>query len=148
MNNPIVRLTAVDEYQVLLNCLQLFNNSSIRSISSRVQNLDIYAQKLLTQAENYCARLQNNIVGFISLYANQRHTAYISIIAVKKGNKRLGIGSMLINKAIEIATEKGMKQIKLEVDNQNVSAIAFYKMHGFVNSEPAGPSSNYFVKEL
>ncbi|QMV44635.1 GNAT family N-acetyltransferase [Cohnella cholangitidis] len=57
----------------------------------------------------------------------------IERIYVRKKYQNNGLGKYLINKAIEIATEKGKKKIWLGVWEKNANAIAFYKKYGFVH---------------
>ena len=52
-------------------------------------------------------------------------------IAVFEDYQRLGIGSMLLETAIKMASISGAEQFSLEVEADNTKAIAFYEKHQF-----------------
>ena len=62
-------------------------------------------------------------------------------IAVMDEYRRLGVGSMLLKAAIDIAKSKNAEQFSLEVEADNESAIAFYKKHHF---DIAGRRKNFY----
>lgn len=54
-------------------------------------------------------------------------------IAVLEPYRRLGIGSMLLNKMIENLENMGnVRKLKLHVWTTNTTAVKFYEKHGFV----------------
>lgn len=61
------------------------------------------------------------------------YTVYLMTIAVLEPYRRLGIGSMLLNKMIENLEKLGnVRKLKLHVWTINENAIQFYKKNGFV----------------
>ncbi len=59
---------------------------------------------------------------------------HITNIVVKKDLRNKGIGSMLLNKLIELCKkEKNINSITLEVNTQNIPAIKLYEKYGFKN---------------
>jgi ribosomal protein S18 acetylase RimI-like enzyme len=56
---------------------------------------------------------------------------YIQHIVVAPNFRRRGIGSLLLNKAIEIAQRKGVERLELDVWSFNGDAKRFYERHGF-----------------
>ncbi len=56
-------------------------------------------------------------------------------IAVAEKYVGLGLGVMMMNQLISYGKQQGVKQIKLSVDNDNLSAISLYKKLGFVPLE-------------
>lgn len=54
--------------------------------------------------------------------------------------KRMGIGTKLFQMAVEWATSKNIKQMKIECQNTNVPAVKFYYRHGAV----LGAFNEYF----
>ena len=56
---------------------------------------------------------------------------YIMSISVLKPYRRYGIGTQLLNKAIEDCKKDGINKIYLHVLQSNGSAIEFYKKAGF-----------------
>lgn len=68
-------------------------------------------------------------------YAGMWHVineGHITNVAVSPEYRRQGIGESLINKLIEIAKEKEMIGITLEVRTSNEIAKNLYKKHGFL----------------
>jgi len=57
--------------------------------------------------------------------------AYITLIATLQSYEGRGYGSLLLNKACEIAKSNGMYSIELETENSNIHAIKFYQKNGF-----------------
>ena len=91
----------------------------------------------------------SSIAGYAALYANDFSSfeAYITLICVKKGKQRSGIGSALMNHCLKKARERGMHSIRLEVLKEDTGAIAFYERYGFkVQKENFG--SYYMVRKL
>lgn len=58
----------------------------------------------------------------------------IERIYIRNNYQKHGLGSLLLNKAIEIAMECNKKKIWLGVWEKNKNAIAFYKKKGFVQT--------------
>lgn len=57
---------------------------------------------------------------------------YIMTITVLKPYRRYGIASKLLDKAVEdCAKERNVKKMMLHVQENNQSALEFYKKHGF-----------------
>ncbi len=75
------------------------------------------------------------VIGTLKLAGNRRkrvaHVAELSI-AVKKDFWGLGVGSILMQEAIEWAKEHEIKRIELTVVDSNERAIKLYKKFGFI----------------
>ena len=134
--------------EVLSYCLHKFNESTSVSISERVGDLYIYADKLYKNALNYCAVRNQDIVGFISFYANNISSAYISNLAVDEKHKGCGIGSKLVNHAISIAKSKGISSMRLEVNRLNIEGVSFYTAKGFKPEDSGNDTSGFMVKGI
>jgi len=85
------------------------------------------------------ADIGGKVVGYISLM-EMGIDAKILSFAVKKEFRRMGIGSKLLDKAIERCREKGKSRIFLEVRVSNSAAQRLYKKKGF---EIVGTIPNY-----
>ena len=70
-------------------------------------------------------------VGYIGLFDCDDDYNIIGIV-VDEGYQRQGIGSNLLQKAIEFAIESGKKSLSLEVDESNKKAISFYQKYAFI----------------
>ena len=82
-------------------------------------------------------------LGYTSMYANnvQTRTAYISMFCIRTNYQKLHLGTKLMNKAIEVARQNGMVNIRLEVLKDNTKAQKFYSRCGFhVMNESNGTS--------
>lgn len=89
---------------------------------------------LLTQAQgaNYVACLNGAVVGYISLLA--RRTAgnlRIYSVAVDPAARGCGAGQALIDAAVALARQLGLREVTLEVRTDNDAAIRLYTRSGF-----------------
>jgi ribosomal protein S18 acetylase RimI-like enzyme len=78
------------------------------------------------------------IVGFCSLLPSRDDdatpsVAEISAIYVEPASWRLGIGSALVDAAVESARERGFSEVTLWVLTSNTAARTFYEARGFVS---------------
>lgn len=105
-------------------------------------------KKIETYAEFFCAYYGENIAGYAAMYANdiEKKRAYISMFGVLKEYQNKHVGSYLMKQCIKIAKCKGMNEIRLEVVNTNITAIYFYKKHGFVFDGKCSDYSSYMKK--
>ena len=78
------------------------------------------------------AETQGIIVGYIGVW-KVLDEADITNVAVKEENRKQGIGQLLLNEAIGIARNEGIKDITLEVRKSNEFAILLYEKNGFKN---------------
>lgn len=72
----------------------------------------------------------DKVVGYGGMWhvVNEGH---ITNIAVHKDYRRKGIGNIIVNKLIEIAEEKEMIGLTLEVRKSNFPALELYRKNGF-----------------
>jgi ribosomal protein S18 acetylase RimI-like enzyme len=73
----------------------------------------------------------DDCVGQIEIAKNWNKYALVRDIAVAKSSRKKGIGSALINKAIEWAKQNNLCGITLETQDTNVLACRFYSRIGF-----------------
>lgn len=75
----------------------------------------------------------NEILGFagISIIFNE---AELMNIVVKKNKRKHGIGKALLEKIINICIENNIEVVKLEVNENNISARNLYKSCGFIQT--------------
>lgn len=116
------------------------------------ENMKVYLERAFnfTQLEK---ELANPFSQFFFLYFHDEVAGYLKIntndaqseemgnesleverIYIKNNFQKHGLGKVLINKGIEIATEFNKKNIWLGVWEKNENAIAFYKKMGFVQT--------------
>lgn len=82
----------------------------------------------------------NKIVGFAFLW-EPPYEIHISNIVVKKDMRNNKIGSILLEKLIEIARQKKKDEITLEVNINNIYAIKLYEKYNF---EKVGIRKKYY----
>lgn len=70
------------------------------------------------------------IVGFAGIVKMVDEIDIMNIV-VKKSKRKLGIGSALLQKIIEVSKEQKANSITLEVNYKNEPAIALYQKFGF-----------------
>ncbi len=105
----------------------------------------VYSEDFYNRLTSYSrysklAYLKDILVGAISCKEDKQDdgsvAVYIMTITVLKPYRRYGIGSTLLEKAIEdCARSKGVKKMTLHVQKGNDSAMEFYKKHGFIIKE-------------
>ncbi len=78
----------------------------------------------------FVAEEAGRICGYVVLWVMPPE-AYIANIAVDEGFRGRGIGSMLLEKAVDVAKEEGATYLVLEVRASNHAAQALYRKHGF-----------------
>ena len=64
-------------------------------------------------------------------------------IAVAEGKKQSGIGSRLLEKALDFCAHADVVSVFLEVRKSNAAAIGLYKKHGFTQK---GLRKNYYTR--
>lgn len=100
---------------------------------SSITDLGTYCDKLITYAEMFIIKQKEDDCGFIAVYANdqEQHCAFISSIGIKQKFRGRGIGTLLIDKAVEVARKRGMRLIRLQVNRHNDAALKLYHRYGF-----------------
>lgn len=76
------------------------------------------------------AKKNNTVVGFAGIWFSV-DDAHITNIVVRKNSRHNGIGSLLLEKLIELAKEKA--SLTLEVNVKNTNAQKLYLKYGFKN---------------
>ena len=83
---------------------------------------------------------EQNIVGYIGMYLSFDE-GDITNVAVAPAYRKRGYGEAIVSKAIELAKEKQLEMILLEVRVSNAPAISLYKKMGF---EEIGIRKNFY----
>lgn len=72
--------------------------------------------------------------GKVTGYGGMWHVVtegHITNIAVAEEYRKMGVGNAIVSKILEVAEEKDMLGVTLEVRVSNTAAISLYKKHGF-----------------
>ena len=73
---------------------------------------------------------QELILGFMGLWLMVGE-AHIVTLAVREGQRRRGLGELLLITAIELAVAHGQQVMTLEVRRSNEAAVSLYEKYGF-----------------
>ena len=80
----------------------------------------------------FVARIQGETVGWMELGLHRwNNRMRIWHLLVKEGQRRRGIGSRLIQHAVDVARDTGVRMLVPETQSCNLPAIDFYLKHGF-----------------
>lgn len=92
-----------------------------------------YSNKIFDKAVRFEVWSKGILVGLLAVYLNNLNDriGYITNVSVLNSYSGRGIASCLIKNCIEYAIEKKFKEIVLEVNNKNESAINLYKKFSF-----------------
>lgn len=105
-------------------------------IPSLDKTVDIanYSKKIFDKAVRFEAWDKEVLVGVLAVYFNNLNNriGYITNVSVLNRYSGRGIASNLIKNCIQYATENNFKEIVLEVNNENESAINLYKKFNFI----------------
>ncbi len=94
--------------------------------------LDLLLKLKLTQILNYLI-ISSQLFDTAYTPYLEEDDFYISVIVVDEKYRNMGIGTLLLNHAVEIAKEKECKKIVLDVDRDNETALSLYKKFGFIS---------------
>lgn len=111
-------------------------------LSGRVEIVN-YAQKIASKATRFEAWSGGMLVGLAAAYCNdqERCIAYITSVSVLREWTRNRVAARLVDQCIQHAKASGMRQISLEVMENNAPAIKLYEKSGFV----AGKTNAFFI---
>jgi ribosomal-protein-alanine N-acetyltransferase len=93
-----------------------------------------FVNKFSANADVYCHYKNGVCDGVIAFYCNDpsRELAYVTLMLCAPQSRGNKIGSGLLKAAISTSINRGFKKMELEVDDDNIPAIALYKKHDFV----------------
>jgi ribosomal protein S18 acetylase RimI-like enzyme len=141
----------------LLALIRDLDPTYVPPISSRT-DLRTYCEKLIRRAEVFIledpgtepGREPNADIGFVAFYANDRHggSAFVSSIGIRPQHRRKGIGAALLDAAVEVCRERGMRRVLLEVADRNTRARGFYRKYGFTDADLESPQPGHMMMVL
>lgn len=73
----------------------------------------------------------NSAEGEIEWHDSSAKSVYLGLIAVNMNCRRQGIGREIVDRAVDIALDRGVEYIRLLVEDRNVPAINMYTKYGF-----------------
>lgn len=105
-------------------------------------NENVLKSELENPASTYIVAIddEDNVVGYAGIW-QPIDEAHITNIVTKKENRGQKIGETMLKKLIEIARQRGLNSITLEVNIHNVPAIHLYEKYHF---EKVGVRKKYY----
>lgn len=105
-------------------------------LSGRVEISD-YAKKIASMATRFEAWSGGTLIGLVAAYCNDQEKRIVYITSVSMLREWMGKGNSarLMSQCISHAKVSGMRQISLEVANDNLPAIRLYEKNGFVTGK-------------
>ena len=93
-----------------------------------------YAEKLVSLGKVVAAMDRHIHCGIIAGYFNNlsQGFSFISAFHVRIPYRRMHIGRILMDKAVDISRRLGFTSVCLKVDKANCGGIGFYERYGFV----------------
>ena len=95
-------------------------------------NENVLKSELENPASTYIVAVdeQNSVIGYAGIW-QPIDEAHITNIVTKKDKRNNKIGTKMLEKLINIAKERNLKEITLEVNVNNIIAINLYKKYNF-----------------
>lgn len=145
-----IHFTIEKRHEVIQQIVEMCDSSFMVGITHRENYLEIL-KKMQQHAEFIVLRsVDGTPLGYVSMYANNMETkvAYISMFCIRTDYQKHHLGTELMNKTVEVAWEKGMKTIKLEVLKDNMKAQKFYSNYGFHIMKDGNEASLFMEYQL
>ena len=103
-------------------------------------NIAEYSKKIVENAVTFEAWADNELVGMIAAYFNDKanHTGFITNVSLINEYSGKGIASRLLDNCIRFAKDKGFKEIVLEVHAASLPAIKLYTKYHFFETATQG----------
>lgn len=78
-------------------------------------------------------KLNGSVVGYVTIERDGPvpGAAYMRNIVVATALQKRGVGTLLLNRSLEVARDMNRKTIALRVDPSNAPAVSFYRKAGF-----------------
>jgi len=119
---------------------ELINFLEKKNIEEKGELLSVNISKYVDKIQKFATIISifknGEIIAFIAFYENDENSevAYLTMIAVCKKFGHLGYGKSLMEISINEIKKKGFKRYRLEVKENNLKAIKFYKKYGFIST--------------
>lgn len=123
-----IRKMIIDDYQTVY---QLWNNTpgmGMRNVDDSEEGIEKYLKR--NPETCFVAEVENKVVGVI-LSGHDGRRGYIYHTAVSNIARKQGIGTKLVNTAIEALKEQGINKVALVAFETNELGNSFWKSQGF-----------------
>lgn len=132
--------------EILTSCGNDFYNQSYNNEKA----IDTLSEKFSKFGVVLALYLDNDLAGFISFYANDFDTkkAFLSMIIIRRGFQRKGVGTALLNEMEKYCIENGFNEIISEVDDKNIKSKSFFSKNGYNVTEKKGQGTSFYLKKI
>jgi ribosomal protein S18 acetylase RimI-like enzyme len=114
--------TAADRHDIEEICDRAWGETDIDSFG---RTFDVLAcDNLVAETD------EGDFAGLISLALDRGELAVV-LLSVYPGHQGSGVGSALVDAAVEQARSKGVNALKVATTNDDIPALDFYQRHGF-----------------
>lgn len=87
------------------------------------------------RATNVVVALEHEVLAGFGIMSYAEDSAHLNLLAVNPLARRRGIGTALLLWLERVAGVAGIEQIELEARQDNDAALAFYRLHGYEQTE-------------
>ena len=123
----------------ILQHLRACDESHDPKLSDKV-DIPSYAKKIFEQAETYEAWSNKRLIGLVAAYKNSDNTGFITNVSVTYEYVNRGIADSLMQCCVDDATRSAIRDLTLEVAQNNTKAIRLYEKYRFRELYRDGPS--------
>lgn len=112
--------------------LEICSNNFVPPLNNTVI-IEAYAEKIAKKSITFEAWNGQELVGMVAAYINDAAncTAYITNVSTVNSFSGQGIGKNLLKMCADYALEKGFREIILEVNSQNHTAVKLYEKNNY-----------------
>ena len=108
----------------------IYSPDTIQNITSQWHKPELLVSQIQDPNVYFgVAKDQNQIVGLVTIRRIDENVLMMFRLYIHPTYQRKGIGTKLMEEALKIF--KGCRKLKIEVEEQNIKGISFYKKMGF-----------------
>ena len=139
----LIRVLSSDDLREYLSSVSNDFNPAAKTLLGIPGYADKLTQLGITIAATSDSSGMEGVLGILAGYFNNpgQGFSFVSAFHVRRPFRRMHIGKMLMDKAVEISINSGFKMLRLRVDKDNGAGIGFYERYGFIK---IGETENQF----
>ena len=113
----------------ILTHLTSCNSNFHPPLTERV-NINGYSQKIFEKSITFEAWRGTTLIGLLAAYFNDS-SAFITSVSILKNYMNQSIASELLRKCIRHAVKENIREVRLEVNKEDVQALGLYRKFDF-----------------
>ena len=123
-----IRKMTINDYEGVYELWVNTPGMGMRSVDDSKEGIEKYLDR--NPETCFVAEVENNVVGVI-LSGHDGRRGYIYHVAVNDSVRKQGIGTRLVNAAIEALKEQGINKVVLVAFDKNKLGNSFWESQGF-----------------